>query len=164
MCCNDRTHVIVISSVWMVLTGISAIWSLIWTVGTYTSGASNLSVVNKTFGGHLGLVVGIQAVIHIIWITAEILSIVGAVKNKKWLLVPVMICLALQIVACIGVLTFYGSSRVYINPLLIVLGISFYFVSIAIRLHTELSYGMVSGVRPGMVLKSYTAPSYSALT
>ena len=53
MCCNDRTHVIVISSVWMVLTGISAIWSLIWTVGTYTSGASNLSVVSKTFGGHL---------------------------------------------------------------------------------------------------------------
>ena len=159
MCCNNRTHVIVISIIWLVLTGISAIRGMVLTILAYTSGDEYISHVHKTFGVGLDLYVGILVVVHIIWITSEILSIVGAVKNKRWLLVPFMICSALQIVGCIGglivvVSVFSGksdpaSALVCIIPLLILLGISIYFVSIVKRFHDQLSYEGGSAVHPG---------------
>ena len=168
MCCNDRIHVIVISIVCLVLSGLAALWSMVQLVqvGIYAS-------ENQSFGGNGDIFVVIQVVIHIIWITSESLCIVGALKNKKWLLVPFMICLALQILGCIVGLIFVASdfsedgfsvyTLLYIIPLFIVLGISFYFLSIAIRFHAELNYGWGSAEHPGMSLQSYTALPYSTI-
>ena len=88
-----------------------------------------------------------------------------------------MICMALQILACIGGIIFVASNfsevgfsvyaLLYIIPLLIVLGISIYFLSIAIRCHAfgvncpELNYGWDSAVHPEMALQSVTELPYS---
>ena len=173
MCCNHRTHVIVISIVWLILTGLSALGFVVSTVGTFTIGSSNLKDLNQNDLNYIHLIVGIQAVMHIFLITSGILSIVGAVKNKKCLLVPFMISMALQILVCIGggiyacvVLDKAGynaSALIFIIPLLIGIGISVYFLTIPIILYNELSSGEVGEVRPGMVLRTYTSPPYTAL-
>ena len=149
MCCNNRTHVIVISTVWLVLTGISAICNLVQTIFLYGNEDSGRYELNQAFGGYLDLIVGIEATIHIFWITTAVLSIVGAVKNNKYLLIPFMIAMALQIFGCIvaeiffcvlfGRLGFTASALIYIIPPLIVLGISIYFLRIQTKLFNQLA-------------------------
>jgi hypothetical protein len=95
MCCNNPTHVIVMSSISLTLTGISAMW--FW--------------VRGIIDGHLGIGVELQAAIYISYvfsITSQTLSITVPIKNNKCLLVPFMICLVLHIVGCIGVGIFFG--------------------------------------------------------
>ena len=163
MCCDDRLHLIVVSTVWLILTSLSAICSVVWTVLAYTSESYAMNDINHILGGNFDVVVGIQAVIHIFWIISAILSIVGAQKNSKWLLVPFMIGMIVQIIfyiICIIYVVHEALFAIFIFPLLIPLVISFYFATISIRFHAELSYGGFSGAHTGMALKSYTAPPY----
>ena len=165
MCCSNRTHVLVISIICLVLTVISTIWYGLTTVAAFIHGVHQRSLFSSIYGGYIGVALGVQTMIYVFWITSEILSIVGAVKNNKCLLVPFMVCLALQMLFFIGFAIFvfwlaYGPGLIYvliyIIPLLVGLGISIYFLAITIKFHMELSSGRVHGVQPGMVLQPYT--------
>ena len=181
MCCNNRTHVIVISCICLALTGISFLYYGFTTVATFILGYAKYGTnIDRIYGGSEELAVGIQAVIYVFWITSEILSIVGACKNNKCLLVPFMVCLALQILSFIGFGIYIGvliasaraSARnvpfvyalLYIIPLLVALGLSIYFLAINIKFQVELSSGRVGGVQPGMVLQPYTVPQGGVAT
>ena len=155
MFCNNQTHVIVISSIFLALTGISV-------TGYF------LTHIN---GGLLGIGVGFQAAIYIFYVfsmTSQILSIIGAIKNNKCLLVPFMVCLVLKIVLCIGVGIFvvvligqYDLTplvpRIFI-PLSITIGVCTYFLTLVIKFYKELSSGWIDGVQPGMVLPTCRSP------
>jgi hypothetical protein len=186
----------------LVLTGISAIWFGFTTVVAFIHGLQigeireieeirkvrdiedkginglhdhqSNSIFANIYGRYLGLAVVIQSLIYVFWIISEILSIVGAVKNNKCLLVPFMACLALQMLICVGFIVFVGwlfgqagaftFAFIYIIPLLVALGISIYFLAITIKFHKELSSGRNDGVQPGMVLPPYTIPQGGVAT
>ena len=166
MCCNNRTHVIVISIICLVITGLSALWFGFTTVATFIRG--DVDKLNYFIDGeNIGNVVGIIAVIHPLWITSQSLSIVGAVKNNRWFLLPFMICLILQTSSC-GLSAYFiylgMSDGCYMNfrmkfvcpwvthilPLLIATGVSIYFFVITIKFYRELSSGRVDGEQPGI--------------
>jgi hypothetical protein len=122
-----------------------------------------------------------QSLISVFGIISEILSVVGAVKNNKCLLVPFMVCLALQLFTCVvfvvyllvyllvgcsymHLIEFFLYAFIYLIPLLVALGISIYFLAITIKLHNELSSGRMDGIQPGMVLQPYTIPQGGVAT
>ena len=156
MCCNLRTHVIVIS-----------ILSLILTILTILTGLS----IGPYYGFFWGL-----AIVVLLDLLSGTLCLIGALKNNKCLLIPFFIIEGLQIMACIGLTipfvflanqhtrkkhTRKGNEEIYylfIIPLSIALGLRIYFLTIAIKFYQELSSGVVGGRVEGFVLQSYTSP------
>ena len=168
MCCTTRTHVIVLSKLCLVFTGISAIFNGRETISAFLSGNSTNQRISDIYAERLGLAAGIQAIIHVVWITSEILCIIGAAKYKRGFLIPFMICLSLQIVACIGFSVLVGVifgyihfalAMIYIIPLVIALGVTIYILVIVINFYRELARGIVQGVHTGMMLQPHILPT-----
>jgi hypothetical protein len=133
MRCNLQTRekVIIIASISLLLTILSSL-NLIDTIGAFLSGGTSPEI-DLVFGGKVALALGIQIPIYVVWIVSEILCLVGAIKNTKYLLIPFMICEILTIMACIGLgillITLGVKSGEYfiflmIIPLLIVIGVT----------------------------------------
>ena len=110
MCCNTRTHVIVILIIYLVLIGISATWFGYIASDILAEHAELCLIEIHLSGCQLHLYVAITAIFYVFWATCEILCIIGAVNNNKCLLVPFMICLSLTIVACFGFGIFSGAA------------------------------------------------------
>ena len=176
MCCNNRTHVIVISSMSLGVTGASALWNLLAIVSTLVTEVDNqqsFGGFTGMYGGYLGLTLGILLLVQVLLITSQILSIVGAFNKKQCFLMPFMISLVLLILCIIGLVIFLGvlsgkfpeSSdiktifTIYIIAFLIALGIPIYFLTMAIKFYNELSSGLVYDVKADMLLSQiYTLP------
>ena len=116
MCCNLRTHTMVISIICLIFTGLGSL-NLISTVAQSSSGQATSSDVNLFYGGNTTIALGVQILIYVYWVVSEILCLVGASNRyqpgtSKCLLIPFMICMCLTILGCVGVtllLIFYGS-------------------------------------------------------
>lgn len=195
MCCNLRTHVIVISIICLIFTGLGSL-RLISTVTTYLSHGVTTEA-SLMYGGSMGLALAVQILLYAVWLVSEILCIIGAMKNNKCMIIPFIIVEGLQIVACIGFVIFFiflanqsvnalanfnyndefneqdydhigksvGGIFFYflIIPLLIALGLTIYFLTIAIKFYQELSSGVVRGQTDGVVLQPYTTPNTSGV-
>ena len=152
MCCDRRTHVIILSSVLLGVTGCSYILY----VFRYLSLMISQRVTTPT--DNLDTM-GIPIAIFVFILITEILCIVGAVKNNKCLLIPIMIYLVLQIFAGIGLTIFLG---VYFGPtvlmalfvisMIMAVGISTYTLTIVIKFYRELSFGIACGEQTGLEL------------
>ena len=195
MCCNLRTHVIVISIILLIFTGLGSL-RLIGTVSSFIS-SQVTPEANLIYGGSIGLALAVNILVYGVWFVAEILCLIGALKNNKCLLIPFIIVEGLQIVACIGFAIFFvflanqsvdeltninygnqfddqdferfagsvGGIFFYfmIIPLLIALGLTIYFLTIAIKFYQELSSGVVGGRTDGVVLQPYTSHNTSGV-
>jgi len=109
---------------------------------------------------------------------------VGATKNNKFLLLPFIIVQGLQIIAFVSFTIFFiylankSASEIYnqtyghdvgavfgvffyflIIPLLIALGLTIYFMTIAIQFYKELSSGVIDGQTEGVILQPYVSPT-----
>ena len=173
MCCNNRTHVIVISTICLIITGIAAMWFGIPTIIAVIHAPADLP-------SSAVVTVVVPSVIYFLWIASIILSICGACNNNSCLLVPFMICLVLQIIASIGFAIIIGIGRnstlarklgigpghwiIYIILLLVEIVLSIYFLAVTCNLCGELSSGTVHGSQPGMVLQTYAIPQEGVAT
>jgi len=175
MCCNLRTHVIVISIICLVFTGLGSL-ELIGSVTAVIS-AQVTREANLIYGGSNELALGIHILLFATWLVAEILCLIGALKNKKFFLIPFIIVQCLTIVAIVVFVTFfiimahktsadathesYAAIFFYILviPLLVVLGLTIYFLTITIKFFQELSSGVVGGRTEGVVLQPYASPT-----
>ena len=101
MCCNLRTHAMVIAIICLIFTGLGSL-NLISTFAQFASGHATTSDVYTLYGGNITVALGVQIVIYVYWVVSEVLCLVGAIKNNKCLLIPFMICLVLSILACAG--------------------------------------------------------------
>jgi len=116
MCCNLRTHTMVISIVCLIVTCLGPL-NFISTSSRSASktpgssqDSSQSSDVNT--GKNFTIELGVQIFIYVYWIVSEISCLVGAIKNNKCLLIPFMICMCLTILGCVGatiLLVFYGT-------------------------------------------------------
>ena len=186
MCCNLQTHVKVIAIICLILTGLGAL-NLIGTFGTVLAGGQQSYDIGLIYGGNAALALAVQILIYSYWIIAEVCCLIGAIKNNKCLLIPFMISqvLTMIIIAGLGILfIFLGSATasalsshrseygydngaaafgsfiffIFLIPLLIALGLTIYFFTIVVKFYNELSRGITSGQRQGMVLQPYNAP------
>ena len=178
MCCNLRTHVIAISIVCLIFTGLGSL-RLIGTITSYLSSHVTWEA-DLMFGGSMGIAIGVQILFYAVWILSEILCLIGALKNNKCLLIPFIIVEGLQILVFIGVAILFvflanqsvdalsnynydQAGRIFfyfmIIPLLIALGLTIYFLTIAIKFYQELSSGIVGDRTEGVVLQQYTSPT-----
>ena len=187
MCCNLRTHTMVISIICLIFTGLGSL-NLISTVAQSSSGQATSSDVNLFYGGNTTIALGVQILIYVYWVVSEILCLVGAIKNNKCMLIPFMICMCLTILGCVGatiLLVFYGTLGAHavgyvgaqsgvlgaigsigvlavflmIIPAFFVLGLSIYFLVIIVKFYKELESGLVNGQRDGVVLQPLAPPS-----
>ena len=178
MCCNLRTHSMVISIICLIFTGLGSL-NLISTFAQFASGRATSGDVYTLYGGNITIALGVQIIIYVYWFVSEILGLVGAIKNNKCLLVPFMISLCLTILGCVGVtilMIILGSQSLshfgphgggiggiilflIIIPISIVLGLSIYFLVIIVKFYNELESGLVAGQREGVVLQPYASPS-----
>ena len=181
MCCNLRTHAMVISIICLIFTGLGSL-NLISTFAQFTSGSATSGDVYTLYGGNITIALGVQILIYVYWFVSEILCLVGAIKNNKCLLIPFMICLCLTILGCVGVtvkMIILGSESLWaqrafgqpgvgiggiiwflmIIPIGIVLGLSIYFLVIIVKFYNELKSGVAAGQREGVVLQPYASPS-----
>ena len=181
MCCNLRIHVIAIAIICLTLTGLGAL-NLISTITAFMAGGSSQ---DDSEDGDAGLALGIQIVVFGLSIAAEIFCLVGALKNNKCLLIPFMIYLVLIVITCIGLAIWFiyvgalfytvgtitghplgqalGASGgifalVLLIPVFIGLGLAIYFFVIVVKFYGELSSGIRSGEREGIVLQPYASP------
>ena len=175
MCCNLRTHAMVIAIICLIFTGLGSL-NLISTFAQFASGHATTSDVYTLYGGNITIALGVQILIYVYWVVSEVLCLVGAIKNNKCLLIPFMICLVLTILGCAGatiLMIILGISKVsdgdadgigaifwllVIIPIGIVLGLSIYFLVIIVKFYNELASGLVDGHREGVVLQPYAPP------
>ena len=164
MCCNLRTHVTVISILSLViLTGLNAL---------------NLMpiIIAIIKAGNAGLALTIQVAVFTVSIVAAVLCRVGVIKNNKCRLIPFMIYLCAIGLMCIGfgIFVIYSAaistySREWGNlgrnlfllmliPMFVGLALAIYFFVIVVKFYNELSSGIRSGNREGMVLQRYASP------
>ena len=175
MCCNLQIHVIVISVISLCVSGFASL-EIIASITAYIN--SRVTEDAKLiYGGSMGLALGIQVLLYAIWLVSETLCLIGAIKKKKILLIPFIIVQFLQILICIGFIircVILGSQHIpfidsnatrpggislyfLILPLLIALGLTIYFVTIAMQFYEELSSRIVGGQTMGNVLPPYTS-------
>ena len=156
MCCNLRTHAMVIAIICLIFTGLGSL-NLISTFAQFASGHATTSDVYTLYGGNITIALGVQILIYVYWVVSEVLCLVGAIKNNKCLLIPFMICLILTILGCAGatiLMIILGISKVsdgdadgigaifwllVIIPIGIVLGLSIYFLVIIVKFYNELA-------------------------
>ena len=145
MCCKLRIHVIVISIISLIITGL-AYWGLISTYVLY----NNLTLTY---------------VLCLYWLVSGIMCLAGAIENKRFLLIPFMIGMCLIILICIPwlILTIYywvlGRSLEGMTPnltallfliyIVILLGPSIYFLGIVVKFYKELASEIVAGQGDG---------------
>ena len=145
MCCKLRIHVIVISIISLIITGL-AYWGLISTYVLY----NNLTLTY---------------VLCLYWLVSGIMCLAGAIENKRFLLIPFMIGMCLIILICIPwlILTIYywvlGRSLEGMTPnltallfliyIVILLGPSIYFLGIVVKFYKELASETVAGQGDG---------------
>ena len=145
MCCKLRIHVIVISIISLIITGL-ADWGLISTYILY----NNLTLTY---------------VLCLYWLVSGIMCLAGAIENKRFLLIPFMIGMCLIILICIPwlILTIYywvlGRSLEGMTPnltallfliyIVILLGPSIYFLGIVVKFYKELASETVAGQGDG---------------
>ena len=145
MCCKLRIHVIVISIISLIITGL-AYWGLISTYVLY----NNLTLTY---------------VLCLYWLVSGIMCLAGAIENKRFLLIPSMIGMCLIILICIPwlILTIYywvlGRSLEGMTPnltallfliyIVILLGPSIYFLGIVVKFYKELASETVAGQGDG---------------
>jgi len=174
MCCNLRTHVIVVSIICLVFTGLGS-FELIGSV-TAVIAAQATAEANLLYGGSLELALGIHILLFATWFVSEVLCLIGAIKNKKLFLIPFIVVQCLTIVAIVVFVIFFiilaqkPSADEYesyapiffyilIIPFLIALGLTIYFMTITIKFYQELSSGVVGGQTEGVVLQPYASPT-----
>ena len=178
MCCNLRTHVIVIAIIMLIFTGLGSL-RLIGTVTAYLYRQLTWEA-QFIYGGSMGLALGVQILLYAAWLVSEVLCLIGALKNNKFLLIPFIIVEGLQILIFIGFIilfvflanqsvdalsdyNFEQIGRIFfyflLIPLLIALGLTIYFLTIAIKFYQELSSGVVCDQTEGVVLQPYISPT-----
>ena len=178
MCCNLRTHAMVIAIICLIFTGLGSL-NLISTFAQFASGHATTSDVYTLYGGNITIALAVQILIYVYWVVSEVLCLVGAMKNNKCFLIPFMICLVLTILGCAGatiLMIILGISSggpgdhtgiraivffLVIIPIGIILGLSIYFLVIIVKFYNELASGLVDGHREGVVLQPYAPPSVS---
>ena len=167
MCCEHRTQVILILNLYLFGTAVGSL-HLITTVSEYTSSYVS-DEANLIYGGNMGLALVVKVLVYFTWLVSEILCLIGALKNNKFLLIPFIIVQGLQIFAFIGLIIAYvmrGNRSdmevlyyLVIIPLLIgAIGLSICFLVPTIQFYRELSTGVVGGQAEGVVLQLYTSP------
>jgi hypothetical protein len=96
MCCNLRTHVIIISIVSFVLTAIASL-EIIYT--RYLQGSSEVTTDSTfVYWGTLGLSGELKFLFYTIVFVSEAICFMGAFKNNKILLIPFILVMFMQIV------------------------------------------------------------------
>ena len=124
MCCNLQTHTIIISSLCLLLTG-------------FSSGYSGPRIIHqlKSPTQKSLLIWNLFAVI------SEIMSIVGASRKNRRPLIPFIITLVLEILACFGILVFYYGTINYhmdgyeIGGLYIGIAMRIYFLMVVVQFY-----------------------------
>ena len=106
MCCNTQTHVKVIATICLALTlGLGSLHVFVTIDGSWAGWMAfeltQAFEVKYLYGGNTGLAVGIQLLIYGWSIVAEFLCLVGAIKNNKYLLIPIM---GFQVIIMIGII------------------------------------------------------------
>ena len=152
MCCNLRTHVIVLSIVHLSLTFVTGLYF-------------GLSLRRSQ-----DWAIGLHILAHVVLLVSGILCLIGAFKNNKCLLIPSIVVEGLKILACIGGFGFFvfeghvslkhGDRAgfgllIFGPPLMIELGLTIYFLTIGIKFYQELSSRVVGGRTEGFVLQPY---------
>ena len=184
MCCNLRTHTIVIAIICLVFTGLGAL-NLISAIGGFLHNTVTADA-NLLYGGNMGLALGTQILIYTLFLLSDGLCLVGALKNNKCLLWPFFIKMTLQILGLLGLAIFFvvqgAKAGNYISgeindqdvrhatisfgalfffllliPLLITISISIYFLVIVVKFYSELSSGVGFGQTEGIVLQPYSS-------
>ena len=177
MCRDLRTHAIVISIICLAVTLIGIICETSFGYLIYMPILEPLCypLSNPT------LARGIQISIDAFWIVSEVLCLVGAIKNNKYLLIPFITCMCLTILGCVGMTILliliaflcqgFCSRKSGCNcllellptivPWLILLGLSRYFLVIVVKFYKELASGHVGGFQPGVDLLPYHSPKVS---
>ena len=122
MCCNLRTHVMVISIICLILTCLGPL-NFISTSSqsaskTQKSSPDSSQSSDANTGGNVAIInLGVQIFIYVYWVVSEILCLVGASNRyqpgtSKCLLIPFMICMCLTILGCVAatiLIVFYGT-------------------------------------------------------
>ena len=115
MCCNLRTHTMVISIVCLILTCLGPLNFISTSSQSASKTPESSPDSSQSSDGNTGkqflIELGVQIFIYVYWIVSEISCLVGAIKNNKCLLIPFMICMCLTILGCVGAtiyLVFFG--------------------------------------------------------
>ena len=177
MCCNLRTHVKVISIICLIATtfGFLRLISTGKTLETFGTLEKHLEI-DLVDNESAALALGIQIPGFLIGLVSGILCLMGAIKNKKCLLIPFMITQCLIILLCIGLVTFFiyrGITDLNNNnddnsiaafffamliPLCLIVGLAIYFFVIVVKFYNELSSGIIVGQQRGIVLQPNGSP------
>jgi len=99
MCCNIRTHVVIISIISHILTVLAAL-EIIKTFHVHFSPEVRKQDI-LIFSFTIGLTVKLKCVVYGILSVSETLCLLGAIKKTKCFLIPFIICMALQILSVI---------------------------------------------------------------
>ena len=185
----------VITIMCLIFTGLGSL-NLIGTVLALAHNVPTLEAY-VFYGGDMRVTLGVQVLVYAYCLVSDILGVCGVMQNNKCLLLPFIIKLALQILGFFGYIVFFvvkGSnvgdsihrevenhelrhaagtvSAIFffllIVPLIIAIGITTYFLVIVARYYSELSSGVISGQREGIVLQPLspqpTAPNAGVAT
>lgn len=139
-----RTRVKIMSLVFLALTAIDVL---------FVAGHLMTRDGSKTFNA----IDGIQIVICVIWLGAEILGFIGAHKKEKFCLIPFMVCLGLTAVLLTVLFLYFANHSgqwvrspdtywkfVFLLPIIIVLGLAIYFLVTVFKFYDQLSSEIIT--------------------
>ena len=167
MCCNLQTHVKVI----VIIEMIPMVYTLFLTIkGMFTE-----DYIRFLYTSPLGALTAA----NVVCIVSAILGFVGAIKNNKCMLIPIMISKCLIILFCIGAGIFcvyaYSTNNhphsmallwviVILPGLLCVLGLEIYFLIIVLRFYKEISNEILQEECPTGISPEHGAGSHCSHT
>ena len=108
MCCNIRTHLIIVSSIGYFLTVLAGLEMRY----KFEPFLTEIDIAQRViFGGTLGLSAELKTLVGTIFVISELLCLIGAIKKKRILIVPFILCSSMQIIAGLLFTAYFGFSR-----------------------------------------------------
>ena len=146
MTCSLRTHTKVIAIVSLIITGISIIFNISEEVQENDAPYYSHKSIGRRFGGNS---LAVEIIIHLYCVLSEVFCLVGAQENQKYYLVPFIVEMCLRTLGCgivaIYLITLMPNIEDSVSPflmvlliyILIVFGLSIYFLTIVVKFFQE---------------------------